>query len=495
MIALPDRGRLGVLPLPALLLLVHRVAFSGRLRLSAHGTTRTVDLHAGKPLRVGGGNLCARLVADGVLSREDAMRATARAQAHGATEEKALLALHLLTPRELWLRLREHESELLLDCFAWPDGEFDLTPGEPASAAAAALAHDPVHLVHRGVSTHWSAERAIAALGAAGDRFATPGPGFEQARLALGALPGFDVLCERLDGRTRLADAARLSGHAGAPAAALVLDALDALTYAEEPATSDCAEPAPSPPVPEIEILIARQGGASGHETDASVRAAAGELASGRVAAAAARRSLLERHTRLSDLDHYALLGVPRSADAAAIRQAYVTAAKTFHPDAIARLGLEDLREAANTLFARIGNAHGVLSDPARRRAYDEEFEGGGAEEAQRIASAETLYRKGEVLLRKGSFDEALRFLRPAAELAADDAAYRSALGWALYKKQPPEPDAARAELERAIALDPRLAAAHLRLGSVLRALGKEEQAALHLARAHELDSRSPNPR
>jgi tetratricopeptide (TPR) repeat protein len=496
---LPDRGRLGVLPLPALLLLLHRARFSGSLRLSSPALTRTVELSEGHPLRVRGDGLCARLVAAGLLSQEDAVRATARAREQGGSEAKALLALRLLAPRDLWTALREYERELLLDCFAWPEGEFELAAGETAPAAAAALAHDPVDLVHSGVSAHWNIERTLAALGAAGGRFAAPGPGFEEASAALRPLAGFDALCSRLDGKTRLVEAAQEAGHAGALAAALILDALGALAYTDEPAASAAPDAPPdwasSASGPGIEIVVAGQASPPLSSADAPPREAGNEIVPGRDSAAATQRALLERHARLPDLDHYALLGVPHDADSAAIRRAYLSAAKTYHPDATARLGLDDLRETANALFARISRAHAVLSDPAWRRKYDQRLEGGGADDAQRIASAEIFYRKGEVLLRKGSFDKALAFLRPATELVPEEALYRSALGWSLYKKQQPDPDAARSELERAIALDPASAAAHQRLGTVLQVLGKAAEAAAHLARAQELESRGTQAR
>ena len=36
------------------------------------------------------------------------------------------------------------------------------------------------------------------------------------------------------------------------------------------------------------------------------------------------------------DVDHYLVLGVPRTADAATIRAAYVSLAKRYHPDVAA---------------------------------------------------------------------------------------------------------------------------------------------------------------
>lgn len=490
---LPDRGRIGVLPLPLLLLLLHQSRFSGVLRLSSEAKTVTVDLAEGRPLRIRGAPLCARLVSDGVLSKETAARVVARASVHGGSEEKALLELRVMKPRDVWRALREHERDVLLGCFDWSEGEFELTPAE--APAASEWAHDPLALLVDGVASRWSPERILAALGTAAARFASPGAGFDEARSMLASLPEAAALCDRIDGTTRLAEAA---GDTRSLAIALLLNGLGALAYAEAPAGGEAAGAGevPSPSASEsaeIEIVV----GDARSDAEPAPSAATDEPTAGAESSStdAVRKAVLERHAHAADLDHYALLGVRRSADAGEVRRAYVVAAKTYHPDAILRLGLDDLHEAANALFARISRAYEVLSNPMLRREYDEGLAGSGEDEAQRIASAEAFYRKGDVLLRKGSFDEALRFLRPAAELVPDEPAYRSALGWALFKKPQADLDGAREHLERAVALAPDDPVGHHRLGAVLRALGRNAEAAVHATRAQTLDSRSAKTR
>ena len=62
----------------------------------------------------------------------------------------------------------------------------------------------------------------------------------------------------------------------------------------------------------------------------------------------------------------YETLGVARDADADALRKAYRKLAKKFHPDA----NPDD--KAAEERFKEISRAYDVLSDPEKRRAYDE---------------------------------------------------------------------------------------------------------------------------
>jgi len=185
------------------------------------------------------------------------------------------------------------------------------------------------------------------------------------------------------------------------------------------------------------------------------------------------------------------LLGVRRQANPGDIKRAYFSAAKRLHPDALTRAGLEALRKPANELFARIAKAYAVLSDPQARRDYDSDAAGGEEGEAERIAQAETLYRKGEILVRKGAFQDAIQYLGPAVELWPEEAEYRSALAWALYKKGKSEPQPAREHLSKAVKLDPKNAVAHYRLGVVLRALGEQEAAEKALALAKRLDPKT----
>jgi curved DNA-binding protein len=66
--------------------------------------------------------------------------------------------------------------------------------------------------------------------------------------------------------------------------------------------------------------------------------------------------------------DHYAILGLDRCCTAAQIRSAYRVQSKRHHPD----LNPHSPEAAEHT--RELNAAHEILSDPARRRAYDREL-------------------------------------------------------------------------------------------------------------------------
>ena len=74
--------------------------------------------------------------------------------------------------------------------------------------------------------------------------------------------------------------------------------------------------------------------------------------------------------------DYYEVLGVDRNADDAALKKAYRQLAKKYHPD------MNPGDDAAAEKFKEASEAYGVLSDPEKRRQYDQfghaAFEQGG---------------------------------------------------------------------------------------------------------------------
>lgn len=78
----------------------------------------------------------------------------------------------------------------------------------------------------------------------------------------------------------------------------------------------------------------------------------------------------------VKNANHYAVLDLPRSATPEQIHTAYTQLARKFHPDRHAQLAEYNLslRADLEKIFARVMEAYSVLSDPERRKEYDNSF-------------------------------------------------------------------------------------------------------------------------
>jgi len=484
--ALPERGDLRTTPLPAILLALLRQRWSGALVMTHGRVKKRISLREGWLVAAESSRPSESLVTWLRDSGRLGPGAADRLARHGPgartegplPELAALRELRLVPAKELLLALREHLRRTLLDAFTWSEGEFVLEASRDG-AEAKFPGMDPLPLVQEGVETRWSAERVVADLREQAPRYPKP---TREASLLLPRLrsdASVEAFLASLDGTRTLAEALHAAASPRALSAAWVLVTTGALSFGDGPRAPSAA------PAVEIEILTrAAAATAAPAAPEPSPLEAAGDDA----VAATLGAEVRDKHARLAHLDHYEILGIARNASPPEVRRAYVQAARRFHPDAVARLGLDDLKREANAVFACIVRAHTTLADPARRRDYDASLADPAAPDASRLAQAELLYRKAALLMRAGKFADAIRLLEPCVTLWPEEATYHSELGWALFKQPKPALLAARGRLERALALAPRDARAHLRLGSVLAELGDEEGAARERAMAQRFD-------
>ena len=495
---IPDRGRLSETPLPRLLLDLQRARLSGSITLRQGRIAKRVQLREGAPVLVESSradeSLISLLLEQGKIQTGQRERALALMRSRRCKELAALLALKALAPRDLLLALRDQAKRILLDCFTWSSGEFELSREEAPAPESQPLQIDLLALAQEGIAAHWPAHQTLTTLGERVSQYPRPGPLFAQARRSLVQDDPLRALLDSLDGTQTTWAALQRVGSPAALAAFWVLDAVGALEYsAEAPGSAEALSGGEAGSQMEIEIAVPGEGEAApkaaaeaGEERATGAEAAADLSDSER---AGLRDEVREKHARLREISFYELLGVARRATPAQIKKAYIKAAKRLHPDALARFGLGELKREANEVFAEIAKAHATLLDDKQRRSYDASLDGHSEVDAQQVAQAEALYRKGDILLRAGNFSGALDFLQAATRLWPEESDYQSAYGWALHRKNPPESERAREHLEKAIALRSDNAEAHRRLGLVLKALGEDEAARAALARARELGS------
>ena len=482
-------GSLFETPLPRLLVGLHRDAFSGLLTLRRGTLVKRFEWRGGAPVgvssRLPAERLCEILAATGALEREARARAEQAVGARGCTELQALASLGLVAPRALLLALAEQLRRSLAECITWRDGEFRLEPQQAVSAAPS-MPFDLLALVYEAVATTWQPHEVLVALGSHALSFATLVPGFRAPWL--GQSDPHQHLLPRLDGSSATFALLGELGDARSAAAFWILDALGALVHRASAAPAAAAQRTRAEEAPTIEIVVRREASASGGAARPAAQARAPAEVARDAAAKALRREVLGLHEQLRSRTLWEVLGVGRHADASEIRRAYLRAAKRLHPDRLVQIGLADLKTAANEVFAEIARAHEVLSDPERRRHYEENLVDESAADAERIAEAEAAFRRGDVLLRAGNFRGALELLERAVTLWPDEGEYQAALAWALHRKAPPESTRAWEHFQRAFALGFEQAQWLLRGSLVGRDLGHDVRAAELAARARSLD-------
>lgn len=485
----PESGRLEETPLPRLLFSLYRAHFTGRLRLFRDRISKTFQLREGVPIfaesNLASECLGVQLMDAGRISRADYGEVSRHVEKRGVKEGVALLELKLLEPKELFLALKEQLRTRMVECFGWAQGEYEFEETDAPPEAAQPFRADVYSLIQEGIETHWSADRILADLGSKMSGYPVRTSRLSRIQHRLRWDDSIESFLDTFDGKHTLWKALQLAKTPRALAAAWMLDAAGAVTYQD---TAVSTEEPDEGALPELEIVF----GEEAQKPDAEARPKASEAASraGSPESEKLRREISAKFERLDELDHYEILDLKPDAPAGDVKISYLKAAKRYHPDALARAGLDDeAREEANKVFAEIGRAYAVLSDPDRRRDYDARGDDGDATfDADQIANAERLFRKGEILLRTGNFRGALEYLQPAVELWPEEAAYQSALGWALYKKMPSEPEQAKAHLEAAASLASDDPIVIFRLSVVLRTLGETVAASALAEKARAID-------
>jgi curved DNA-binding protein CbpA len=208
-------------------------------------------------------------------------------------------------------------------------------------------------------------------------------------------------------------------------------------------------------------------------------------------------QELHDRAQKLLALDHFAVLGIARTASREDVKRAFIEAVKTWHPDRVPR-GLEAARPLFVKVFGRLEQARATLSDPERRARYVEDLarpSGTTAATASDVSSAEAAleFRKAEGLLKKHDLSGAEQHLRRAVQLAPGNVEFQVALV-GLKVKPDLSLDRARGlitDLDRLLERDPTSARAYFYRGQLRKRLEQTKQAMDDFARAAQLDPRN----
>jgi len=202
--------------------------------------------------------------------------------------------------------------------------------------------------------------------------------------------------------------------------------------------------------------------------------------------------NLQERFSR-GELDHYALLGLDRTATMAMIHDAYEEWSQALSetelamvPDPQDRRSLEDVRR-------RMDRAHSVLSDFEKRAAYERR---GFREESEVEPEAEDpqekakdLFRKAKTLYSQKQFAPAILALEESLRLEPDRGDVLLLLGLCQYRNPSMKRDA-EANLQKAAQLEPWNAEPLVALGNLFYSEKLLNRAESFFRRALELEPR-----
>jgi len=168
------------------------------------------------------------------------------------------------------------------------------------------------------------------------------------------------------------------------------------------------------------------------------------------------------------------------------VRKAFMTLAKTFHPDKVGRRSPE-LVELAGKVFARVSEAHDVLASPEKRQLYVSQLKRGrgGAQadrsEVSRILTAEQQFQRAEEAVRRRDFTAALDALKWALELDSNEGEFYALRGWVLFLQQQDQgnrnTEPALEQIKKAITLSPQSPAPFYYLAQIRKACGDQAEA------------------
>lgn len=484
---------------PKLLAEAWRDRRSGQLILRRGETEYRLAFHDGSPTR-----LDADASEDRLASfLEDARKITGPertkvenlAQERDCSQASAVMALGLIENHDLYPLLREATRQQIADLFDWSAGEYAWT-SQDDDAADSAKPFDSLKLLQTQLPKRWGTDRLFADLMPQSDRTAEIAPNSRRVVAKLGQQgPLAGQIVAGIDGHSTLGQL--LGNCAGDPLAAatiwvLIHTEMIRLREVRDAGTGEGLE---------FEVLIEEtpaRGAAASPTQAAHDRSDAASNAAGAKSTDSDTRQNSKSQTlraevealrgQIEDISHYDALGLEIDASPVDIKKAYFKAAKKYHPDTLARLGLEAIRDDAAIVFARIARAFEVLSDKDKKALYDDDGPEPTEIDTARLAQAETSFRKGEILLRMGNFAGSLEYLEPAVELWPEEPAYQAALGWALFKQSKSNPVRARTHLEAACTAAPDDAIILFRLGKVMLAVGESKLGDKMIATARSIE-------
>ena len=196
-------------------------------------------------------------------------------------------------------------------------------------------------------------------------------------------------------------------------------------------------------------------------------------------------------------IDYYQVLRIWPTASEDAVKKAYFNLAKLFHPDVVGRGNAEGSNTESGVDFKLVNEAYAVLSDPVKRREYDELFKQHGPRERRSTAkeadkrSAQLAFEQARTAMKHNRYDKAVVLLKSAIKYDASNAAYHSWYGFSLAALNTRLHEA-RDACKKAVEMEFYNADFHANLGFVYHQAGLTSTAHESFVEALKWDSEHP---
>jgi tetratricopeptide (TPR) repeat protein len=291
---------------------------------------------------------------------------------------------------------------------------------------------------------------------------------------------------------------------ASAPPARVALPPAAPLPAARQPATSSptqrpiaSAAPVPHAPDPMIEPEVNRAPDASSLRRSTRPPNLTGTVAPVFPEHAERRKQIIERAQRIDKENYFEMLGVPRTATATHLQEAYIKLAKEWHPDRL-HAPLADVKDHCAKVFARLSEAHATLTDTKKRGQYMKLLaEGGATPESQAniqiIIEAAQNFQKADACLKRSDFAQAEVLVKRALAADPGQADYIALAAW-LESMRAETPQATLeciAQLDRAVVKNPNCERALFYRGLLHKKMQDHTNAARDFRKAVELNPRN----
>ncbi len=205
-------------------------------------------------------------------------------------------------------------------------------------------------------------------------------------------------------------------------------------------------------------------------------------------------------HGKMSNWNHFELLGVPENVAAAEIKRRYHDLLKKYHPDAwppeIDRDGPVAMK--AREISARLNDARDILTDEAKREDYltilhDERIKG-DYRKREKIKEAGLKAKMGAAHLNKKEYAKAKELFEFAHQNDPSSGMYQAYLAWVIFEAPSGHKDrdteTAYRMLVDALKKEDQEGLIHLFMARVLKSRGERKEAIHHFRRVLDF---SPN--